>query len=47
MPTLREARAKRRLFHELGPIPPAEFEENHYLQTESNQQVETQTIEPV
>jgi len=37
----------RRLFHELGRIPPAEFEENYYVQTESGHEVETQTIEPV
>lgn len=37
----------RRLFHELGRIPPAEYEENHYQQKESDQTVETQTIEPV
>jgi putative transposase len=37
----------KRLFHELGRIPPAEFEQNHYVQTESGHQVETQTIEPV
>jgi putative transposase len=36
----------RRLFHELGRIPPAEFEENHYVQTESDHEVETHTIEP-
>lgn len=35
----------RRLFHELGRIPPAEFEENHYQQKESDQTVETHTIE--
>jgi transposase InsO family protein len=37
----------RRLFHELGRIPPAEYEENYYVQTESDHQVETQTIEPM
>lgn len=37
----------RRLFHELGRIPPAEFEKNHYVQTESDHQVETHTIGPV
>lgn len=37
----------RRLFHELGRIPPAEYEESHYQQKESDQTVETQTIEPV
>ena len=36
----------RRLFHELGRIPPAEYEANHYRQTESRHQVETQTVEP-
>jgi putative transposase len=36
----------RRLFHELGRIPPAEYEENYYKQEESDQTVETQTIEP-
>ena len=35
-----------RLFHDLGRIPPAEHETNHYRQTESDQQVETQTVEP-
>ena len=35
----------RRLFHELGRIPPAEFEENHYKQKESDHKVETHTIE--
>lgn len=35
----------RRLFHELGRIPPAEFEENHHKQKESDQTVETHTIE--
>ncbi len=37
----------RRLFHELGRIPPAEYEESYYKQEESGQTVETQTIEPV
>jgi putative transposase len=37
----------RRLFHELGRIPPAEFEENYYVQSESDHQVETHTIQPV
>jgi len=37
----------RRLFHELGRIPPAEFEENNYVQAEPDHQVEAQTIEPV
>ncbi len=36
----------RRIFHELGRIPPAEFEENYYVQAESDHQVETHTIEP-
>ena len=37
----------RRLFGELGRIPPAEYEENHYQQKESGRQVETHTIETV
>jgi putative transposase len=37
----------RRLFHELGRIPPAEFEADHYRQNKSDHQVETHTIEPV
>src|SRR5690606_11831550 len=36
----------RRLFHELGRIPPTEYEKHHYLQTESDHQVDTHTIEP-
>jgi len=36
----------RRLFHELGRIPPAEYEERYYQQTESHQQAETHTTEP-
>ena len=36
----------RRLFHELGRIPPTEYEKHHYLQTESDRQVDTHTIEP-
>jgi putative transposase len=36
----------RRLFHELGRIPPAEYEDRHYRQNESNHQVTTHTIEP-
>jgi putative transposase len=36
----------RRIFHELGRIPPAEYEENHCVQTESDHQVETHTTEP-
>jgi putative transposase len=35
-----------RLFHELGRIPPAEFEDNHYRHNNSDQQVETQTNTP-
>lgn len=36
----------RRLFHELGRIPPAEFEDQHYRQIDSGHQVETQTTTP-
>jgi putative transposase len=36
----------RRVFHELGRIPPAEYENNHYLQTGSSHQAKTHTIEP-
>lgn len=36
----------RRLFHELGRIPPAEFEDQHYRQINSDRQVETQTNTP-
>lgn len=36
----------RRIFHELGRIPPAEYEKNHYVHNESDHQVETHTIEP-
>lgn len=36
----------RRLFHELGRIPPAEYEKIYYVQTESDHQVKTQTTEP-
>ena len=36
----------RRLFHELGRIPPAEFEDQHYRQNNSGHQVETQTNTP-
>ncbi len=36
----------RRLFHELGRIPPAEYENNHYRQQESHHPVPTHTIEP-
>jgi putative transposase len=35
-----------RLFHELGRIPPADFEANHYRHNNSDQQVETQTNTP-
>ena len=35
----------RRIFHELGRIPPVEYENNHYQQKESDQTVETQTTE--
>ena len=37
----------RRLFHELGRIPPAEYEDLHYRQNESDHQVETHTTKPV
>ncbi len=36
----------RRLFHELGRIPPAEYEDRYYQQSESDHQVETHTIKP-
>ena len=36
----------RRIFHELGRIPSPEFEENYYVQTESDHQVETQRWRP-
>ena len=36
----------RRIFHDLGRIPPAEYEANHYRQPESDQQVPTQQTEP-
>lgn len=36
----------RRLFHELGRIPPAEFEDQHYRHNDSDRQVETQTTTP-
>jgi putative transposase len=36
----------RRLFHELGRIPPAEYEKDYYQQSESHHQVETHTTEP-
>jgi putative transposase len=35
-----------RLFHELGRIPPAEFEDQHYRHNNSDRQVETQTNTP-
>ena len=37
----------RRLFWELGRIPPAEHEESYYQQNESDHQVQTQQTEPV
>jgi putative transposase len=36
----------RRLFHELGRIPPAEFEDLHYRQSLSGHQAETHTNQP-
>ncbi|NCG38914.1 MAG: transposase [Actinobacteria bacterium] len=33
----------RRLFHELGRIPPAEFEDQHYRHNNTDREVETQT----
>lgn len=36
----------RRLFHELGRIPPAEYETNHYRQQESDHRAATHTTEP-
>lgn len=36
----------RRLFHELGRIPPAEFEDQHYRHNNTDRQVETQTTTP-
>jgi putative transposase len=36
----------RRIFHELGRIPPTEYEANHYRQTESHQPVPTHATEP-
>jgi len=36
----------RRLFHELGRIPPAEYEETYYQQSESRHQATTHTTEP-
>lgn len=36
----------RRLFHELGRIPPAEYEADYYRQNESDHQVTTQQTEP-
>jgi putative transposase len=37
----------RRLFHDIGRIPPAEYEVNHYRQAESHHPVPTHTTEPV
>jgi putative transposase len=36
----------RRLFHELGRVPPAEYEANHYRQLESHHPVQTHATEP-
>jgi putative transposase len=36
----------RRLFHELGRIPPAEFEDHHYRQNTSPDPGETHATEP-
>ena len=36
----------RRLFHELGRIPPAEFEDLYYRRNNPGQQAETQTTTP-
>jgi putative transposase len=36
----------RRLFHELGRVPPAEYEQAYYVQTESHHPVPTQQTEP-
>jgi putative transposase len=36
----------RRLFHQLGRIPPAEYEANHYRQNNSGHQAKTQTNTP-
>jgi len=36
----------RRLFHELGRIPPAEFEDRHYRHNNPGHQAETQTTTP-
>ena len=36
----------RRLFHELGRVPPAEFEDQHYRQINSGHQAETQANTP-
>jgi putative transposase len=36
----------RRLFHDLGRIPPAEFEDRYYRQHHSAPEGETQTTEP-
>ena len=37
----------RRIYHQLGRIPPAEYEDRYDVQTESDHQVETHTTEPV
>ncbi len=36
----------RRLFHELGRIPPAEFEDQRYRHNNTDRQVKTQTTMP-
>ena len=36
----------RRLFHELGRIPPVEYEANHYRHQKSDRHAETQTTQP-
>ena len=36
----------RRLFHELGRIPPAEFEDQHYRQIDSGHEAKPQTTTP-
>ena len=36
----------RRIHHELGRIPPAEYEDNHYRQNESHRKETTHTTEP-
>jgi hypothetical protein len=35
-----------RLFHQLGRIPPAEYEDHYYQQTESDQRAATHATEP-